>query len=313
MRRDYRLYELHPDEFERLIVAICIRWLGAGVTPFAPGPDGGRDGKFVGRANCFPSESDPLAGHCVLQAKHVSAPDRSCSDSDFKRLLAGERDKIKKLVKAGLCDHYLVFTNRKLTGGADETLIAGLMKLRLKGAHIVGTERLHAALEDYADLSNTLPNYNDSAPFRFNPDELVEVIHALHDYTSKAPQSDFNSAREFDAIKIQQKNKLNDLSETYFHQMIVNNSMPHFPSIEEFLKNRRNRELADLYHDAADELKQKILTNRGKFGSFDELFTFLSSGIQQPRSALRGKRRLVSILLHYMYCNCDIGSKELSI
>ena len=61
MRRDYRLYELHDDEFERLVVRICVRWLGEGVTPFAPGKDGGRDGKFHGRANCFPSVAEPLS------------------------------------------------------------------------------------------------------------------------------------------------------------------------------------------------------------------------------------------------------------
>jgi hypothetical protein len=94
MVRDYCLYELNDLEFERLVVRICVRWLGPGVTPFAPGKDGGRDGKFVGRAACFPSDSEPLDGHCVLQAKHVAAPDRSCSDRDFDRLLKDEHPKI---------------------------------------------------------------------------------------------------------------------------------------------------------------------------------------------------------------------------
>jgi len=40
MRRDYRLYELSNDEFEQLVVQICARWLGPGVTLFAPGKDG---------------------------------------------------------------------------------------------------------------------------------------------------------------------------------------------------------------------------------------------------------------------------------
>jgi hypothetical protein len=52
MRRDYRLYETSNDEFEQLVVQICARWLGPGVTLFAPGKDGGRDGKFSRKANC---------------------------------------------------------------------------------------------------------------------------------------------------------------------------------------------------------------------------------------------------------------------
>jgi hypothetical protein len=99
---------------------ICTRWLGRGVTPFAKGPDGGRDGKFQGTANCFPSENKPISGHCVLQAKHVAAPDKSYSDPDFARLLKKEHPKIKRLIKKGLCDHYIAFTNRKLTGGRRE-------------------------------------------------------------------------------------------------------------------------------------------------------------------------------------------------
>lgn len=127
MKRDYRLYELHDDEFERLVVRICVRWLGEGVTPFASGKDGGRDGKFHGTAICFPSTSAPLTGHVVLQAKHVNASDRSCSDRDFGVLLKGEYAKIKRLIAEGLCDHYIVFTNRKYTAGADEKLIKDLL------------------------------------------------------------------------------------------------------------------------------------------------------------------------------------------
>ncbi len=51
--------------------------------------------------------------------------------------------------------------------------------------------------------------------------------------------------------------------------------MPHFSRIEDFLKNPRNGEYAALYHDAADELKQKILANRAKFGVFKKLLCVL--------------------------------------
>jgi hypothetical protein len=113
MRRDYRLYELNNEEFEGIIVSICARWLGQGVTPFAAGKDGDRDGKFFGRANCFPSANEPLQGHFVLQAKHVAASDRTCSDPDFNRLLTKEYPKIKRLIKGRICDHYIVFYESK--------------------------------------------------------------------------------------------------------------------------------------------------------------------------------------------------------
>src|SRR4051794_5756836 len=99
MRQDYRLYELNDAEFEELVVRICVRWLGAGVTPFAPGKDGGRDGKFQGKAECFPSTASPIEGHVVIQAKHVATFDKSCSGKDFERLLKKEHPKIGRLIK----------------------------------------------------------------------------------------------------------------------------------------------------------------------------------------------------------------------
>lgn len=311
MRRDYRLYELNDEEFEHLVVQICCVWLGAGVIPFATGRDGGRDGKFHGKADRFPSAASPIEGHCVLQAKHVAAPDKSCSDRDFGRLLKKEHPKIKALVEAEVCDHYLVFTNRKLTGGAEQKIVASLMKLGPKSTHVIGVEKLHTTLEEFAHIRETLPNRGDDAPFRFVPDDVIEVIGAIHDYTSSTASSSFDSAHDFDNVKIKdQKNLINGLSADYYQQIIVNNSMPHFPRVEEFLKNPRNKEFAGLYHDAADELKQKILAHRAKFETFDHVFGYLYEQVQVRRDALRGKRRLISILLHYMYFNCDIGSKE---
>jgi hypothetical protein len=311
MRRDYRLHELNDEEFEHLVVRICTRWLGPGVTPFATGKDGGRDGKFHGTAANFPSAASPLAGHCVLQAKHVASPNRSCSEPDFKRLLGKEHAKIKALIQDGICDHYLVFTNRKLTGGADQKLIAALVALRLKTAYILGVERLHLALDDYKDIAEDLPNYRDAYPFRFDPDDLVEVIGALSDFAGSDSLPEFDSARDFESIKIRdQKNKINGLTHDYYQEIIVNGSVPHFSRIESFLKNPRNKTFATLYHDAADELKQKIFVNRSEFDAFDNIFAFLYEEIQIKRDALKGKRKLISILLHYMYFNCDIGSKR---
>ncbi|MGA6116185.1 ABC-three component system protein [Agrobacterium radiobacter] len=107
------------------------------------------------------------------------------------------------------------------------------------------------------------------------------------------------------------KNKLNGVSDEYYSQVIVAQSMPHFDRVAQFLQNPRNDEFAALYHDAADELKQKIIAKRAQFGAFDDIFLFMYEQIQQKRDVLKGKRRLISILLHYMYFNCDIGIKQL--
>ncbi|MBN9033861.1 MAG: hypothetical protein J0I23_29130 [Rhizobiales bacterium] len=308
--RDYRLHELNEDEFEKLVVRICVRWLGEGVSPFAKGKDGGRDGKFHGTANSFPSKSSPSAGHFVLQSKHIGAPDKSCSDSDFATLLRKEHPKIKRLNGEGICDHYLVFTNRKYSGGADEKYMKDLMALGVTSANIIGVERLHLALDDDANIRDTLPNRFDASPFRFDADDLVEVIGALSAFTKDEPDSAFQSAFDFGKLKMPVKNKLNGVSDEYYQQVIVGQSMPHFERVGQFLQNPRNQEFAALYHDAADELKQKIIAKRAQFGAFDDIFLFMYEQIQQKKDALKGKRRLITILLHYMYFNCDIGIKQ---
>lgn len=310
IRRDYRLHELNDAEFERLVVRVCTRWLGEGVSPFAPGKDGGRDGKFFGTANSFPSAAKPLVGHAVLQAKHAAAPNKSCSDSEFGPMLKKEYEKIRRLIGEGICDHYLLFTNRKYTGGADEKYIKELNGLGLKSAHIIGVERLHLALDDHSDIRDTLPNRYDPSPFRFDPDDLVEVIGALHTFTKDGDISSFQSAFDFEKLKILEKNKINGVTKEYYEQSIVGGSMPHFDRVAQFLENPRNEDFAALYHDSADEIKQKIIIKRNEFGAFDEVFQFMYERIQEKKVELKGKRRLITILLHYMYCNCDIGSKE---
>ena len=312
MRRDFRLYELSDDDFEDLIVKIAVEWLGEGVTPFAAGPDGGRDGKFTGTANSFPSSSKPLEGKVVLQAKHASSPIASYSDKPFQRdLKVKEYPRIKKLIENELCDHYILFANRKLTGGTEEIIHAELIALGLKSAHIISLERQHLELENKPNLAKSLPNAKDTQPFLFEPDEIVEVISALHDYSDGHIDEAFDSAQSFDTISIKaKKNPINGLSKEFYEQVIEAESMLHFGKIERFLKNPRNSEFRELYHDAADELKQKIIAERVHFEDFDRVFTFLYDKVQSQRMALRGKRRLVSILLHYMYCNCDIGVKS---
>lgn len=308
--RDYRLHELTPDEFEDLCTRICIAWFGDGFTPFARGRDGGRDGKFHGTARTFPSTSSPLIGHTVAQAKHTAIHNRSCSDTEFKTLLKAEYPKIVRLLGENICDHYLVFTNRKLSGGADEALIPELVKLGLKSAHIVGNERLKMALDGIQDLRESLPNRADTLPFRFEEADVSEVVNAFHDFVSGDAQSVFDSATDFAKIPVAQKNSLNGLSKTYYEDVIRSDSMPHFRRLEAFLRNPRNTTYANRYYDAADELKQKIVVERQRFETFDHVLLFLIERVQKTNPALRGRRRLTSVLMHYMYINCDIGTKS---
>lgn len=142
--RDYHLHELSSNEFENLIIHICQQILGIGTLNFSEGPDGGRDGKFEGVANHYPSNVKPWSGRFVIQAKKINNPNSSCSQSDFKtKILDKEIPKILKLKQIGEVDNYLIFTNRKLPAQSEQSHIKYLReKLGLSNLAIFGVEAI---------------------------------------------------------------------------------------------------------------------------------------------------------------------------
>ena len=79
----YAYEDLSPEQFENLIVLLCKRLLGISVQGFSKGPDCGRDAKFVGTAEIFPSKSAPWNGTVIIQAKHTNGYNKKFSESDF--------------------------------------------------------------------------------------------------------------------------------------------------------------------------------------------------------------------------------------
>src|SRR5690606_23921175 len=94
-------------QFERLVVQLCQRLLGASVQRFSPGPDGGRDAKFEGTAEMIPSTNDPWTGKVIVQAKHTGDVNRSFYEADFfsasgnSSIVAKEIPRIKVLRAQG--------------------------------------------------------------------------------------------------------------------------------------------------------------------------------------------------------------------
>ncbi len=118
----YAYHDLSSDQFEALVLAVCQFLLGVAVQGFAAGPDGGRDAKFMGTAELHPSRAEPWKGTVIVQAKHTNGLNKRFSDSDFfgensvNTVIAEELPRIKKLRKAKKLDHYMLFSNRRLTG-----------------------------------------------------------------------------------------------------------------------------------------------------------------------------------------------------
>ncbi|MCK6596454.1 MAG: restriction endonuclease, partial [Bacteriovoracaceae bacterium] len=69
--------DLHHKQFEELVVLICRKLFGISVQNFSDGADGGRDSRFSGTAENYPSKASPWNGKTVIQAKHTNGYNKS--------------------------------------------------------------------------------------------------------------------------------------------------------------------------------------------------------------------------------------------
>ncbi|WP_143961213.1 ABC-three component system protein [Litoribacter populi] len=314
---DYRLELLDSKTFERLVNSICQELLGIGVVSFSEGKDGGRDGKFEGEAKNFPSTtSSNWKGKFIIQAKHTTNPIASCGDSDFSNhIISKEIPKLKKLKENGEVECYLLFTNRKYPAITGEKLTQKLVyETGIQNVTIIGKETLN---DHYINPNKKLIRlYNLDLfhiPFDFSDEEIKDLILGFKEQLSNFPeefgQNPNTLKYDFDLVQIKKKNKRNNLGREYFEDNIQGRSSMDFDKIQRFLENPINEEYKEVYFDIAAEINEMISLKRSNFGSFEEILVFLYKKICDGESTLRGTKRHVSTLLHYMYVECLIGKR----
>lgn len=308
--RDYHLHELTGDDHEQLVICLCRDVLGIGTVNFSEGPDGGRDGKFVGRAQKYPSSTSPWSGVFIIQSKRVNNPAKSCSDPDFiPNILDKEIPKIRKLCKNSECDAYMVFTNRKLTANAEPALVKYIKDgTSVRNAAILGVETIASHLDGNPTVVSACGLNIFRGPLRIFPDELRDIITRFHIHWHGIV-SDTEAKYTFDHPGMKKKNKLNKLSQTYF-EYVEENSSSYFHQLDKFLTDPVNRDLQEFYDTFTDELRGKLIAKRDNFDTFEDVFLYLYDHVIDSIPELKPKRRLVNVFLHYMYCRCDVGRKK---
>lgn len=304
----YPLENLAGDkEFEDLVALICERILGMGTIIFSVGKDGGKDAKFNGKANKFPSEAAPWNGKIIIQAKHTQRPNASCSDSDFQRILKNEViPAITKLKENKEIDYYLLFTNRKLSGIQDKK-IEDLFDENINIENrVIGSERIDLWLNEYPEIAKILNLNRLLLPLDFNENDLKDIVIAFSQLDiSKGDLPEIPEDRD-----IEKKNEINKLSEEYFNDVIKRN-ITYFDQIDGFFRNPNNKELLEKYNNTIDDLNAKITVHRDEFDKFEIILDDVLYEIVLDRfPELYNKRRLIRVFLHYMYYNCDIGKNE---
>ncbi len=302
----YPLENLTDKEFEDLVALICEQILGMGTIVFSEGTDGGKDARFNGKANTFPSSTNPWNGKIIIQAKLCHRPNASCSDSDFKGIINNQvLPAIHKLQDKNEIDYYLLFTNRKLSGIQD-TKIEDLFEYNTNiENHLIALERIELWLKEFPFIVKTMNLNKLLLPIEFQEQDIKDIIIGFNNADIKqSGLSEIPKSRD-----ISNKNEINNLSKDYFDNSIKKNLI-HFEKINRFLEEGINIEFLRKYENTIADINDEILIHRQEYDRFEEVINYLYQYILVNNKDLNGKRALIRIFFHYMYYNCDIGKNE---
>lgn len=309
----YAYEDLSPDQFEILTVFLCQRLLGTSVQGFAKGPDGGRDAKFVGTAELFPSTSAPWTGTVIIQAKHTNGYNKNFSEPDFftasgtNNIITKEIPRIKKLREEKNLDHYMLFANRRLAGNAENDIGTHISKqcdIPRSSIYLCGLEKLEVWLKTFPDVPRLANIDPIDAPLIVGPDELAEVVQGLAKH-KEAVQDVFDHPPT-PRVPYGEKNRFNNMSEEYAKNLLKR-YLKETAQIQQFLAMPENDALLHLYGTVIDEFQLKITAKRKDYQTFDNVMEYLVDLLFNRDVILSRNKRLTRAILFYMYWICDIG------
>lgn len=307
-------FDLSENQFEQTVVAIGQRIFGAGLIGFTKGKDGGRDAKFHGTAECYPSRSSPWTECTIIQAKHTNAINASFSDTDFCNfekatgVLFDELPRIKALVASGEAQNYLLVSNRKLSGIAQPKLvelIAAETGLAKASVAFLGSQQLDDLLELFPEAKSSLSINPLQLPLIVRPDDLADVIEGIKEAAQLASDEEDRSVPT-PRTPLKKKNQLNNMSDE-FSATLKKLYFQEMAKVRQFLYDPINDRYKASYQEAVEEFQLNIVAKRSDFETFDVVFNYLFNLLVSRSGVLRSNRRLTRAVLYYMYWNCDIG------
>jgi len=312
----YAYYDLSDEQFETLVVFLCLQFFGISVQKFAKGPDGGRDAKFVGTAELYPSKADPWTGTTIIQAKHTNGCNCTFSDSDFfsatakKTTMGEEIFRIRNLRDNNQLDHYILFSNRRLAGNAESVIrdyISTECQIPVSSIGLCGIERLEIWLKAFPKVATQASLDPIDCPLIVTPDDLAEVVQALVLHKADVQQGldDPPTPR----VPYDRKNEFNNMTAEYAKAQ-RRKYLKDTAQISSFLAAPENQELLALYKSVIDEIELKVIANRKDFQTFDKVMEYLVDLLFGRDPILRQHKRLTRAMLFYMYWHCDIGQVE---
>ncbi|QUM85467.1 ABC-three component system protein [Moritella sp. 28] len=140
----------------------------------------------------------------------------------------------------------------------------------------------------------------------FDPSSMREVIINIDSAIDKRE----DSCTDFKIIDVEEKNKLNGLTQEYYDDFIAISFEPYFSQLDKFLKQRENEDLQQLVSNIVCNLNRKIFIKRKYFDTFEELLASIEEALLDSEfKHLQGKEDAISLFLYYLYAACFIGKK----
>lgn len=309
----YRYEDLSPEQFEDLTIAVCQHLLGVAVQKFSTGPDGGRDAKFVGVAEMFPSKTAPWNGTVIIQAKHTNGYNKKFSESDFfsktgsKTIIAEEIPRIKRLRKSKKLDYYMLFSNRRLSGNAESEICERISKstnVPEKSIYLCGIENLERFLKLFPEAVTIAGLDPVDAPLIVSPEDLAIVVQALA--RQRESIQEVLDTPPMPRVPYDKKNLLNNMTLSYAKEL-RRRYLKDTADIRNFLAAPANLKLLRLYETVVEEFQLKIIAKRKDHQTFDAVMEYLIDLLFDRDVDLNRNKRLTRAMVFYMYWNCDIG------
>lgn len=166
---------------------------------------------------------------------------------------------------------------------------------------VVIDQSVHNYPNSYKNLVKT-----HNGAISFDPNSLRDVIITIAGVYDELEQK----TKDFGSISIEDKNKLNGLSEEFYKEIISRDYEPYFFELDIFLKKRENEDLQGLVGKIVKSLNKKIIVGRKAFESFEHLLISIEEALLDSKyDSLEGSEESISLFLFYLYANCYIGKK----
>ena len=173
--------------FEHLVNALATKVLGKGVTGFAPGPDGGRDGYFEGEAE-YPTSVERWSGVWYIQSKFFQ-PSASGRDPQ-KWLQARVKNELEEFTREEsqreLPDNWIIATNVDVSGVKNKgtfdkvrEMVSQVDPNLAKRTHIWGGQKILIFLTEHHDVCQHYGGLLTSG------DVLAKIVGAISDSSAK--------------------------------------------------------------------------------------------------------------------------------